>query len=57
MIELKVSQGAKPGHGGILPAEKNTPEIAKMRQVEPYTSVFSQVFTASLAGLKGLSIL
>ena len=22
MIEIKVSQGAKPGHGGILPAEK-----------------------------------
>src|SRR5688500_10772973 len=28
MIELKLSQGAKPGHGGILPAKKNTPEIA-----------------------------
>src|SRR5690606_38160753 len=28
MIELKVSQGAKPGHGGILPATKNTPELA-----------------------------
>ena len=29
MIELKISQGAKPGHGGILPAKKNTEEIAK----------------------------
>src|SRR5690606_19229701 len=28
MIEIKLSQGAKPGHGGILPAKKNTPEIA-----------------------------
>ena len=28
MVELKLSQGAKPGHGGILPAKKNTPEIA-----------------------------
>jgi glutamate synthase domain-containing protein 2 len=41
MIEIKLSQGAKPGHGGILPAHKNTPEIAKMRGVEPYTQVDS----------------
>lgn len=33
MIELKLSQGAKPGHGGILPAEKVTPEVAKIRCV------------------------
>src|SRR5690606_34531078 len=36
MIELKISQGAKPGHGGILPAAKNTPEIAGIRHVKPY---------------------
>ncbi len=41
MIELKLSQGAKPGHGGILPSKKNTPEIAKIRGVEPYTDVLS----------------
>lgn len=41
MIELKLSQGAKPGHGGILPAKKNTPEIAAIRNIEPYTTVFS----------------
>ncbi len=41
MIELKLSQGAKPGHGGILPALKNTPEIAAIRGVEPYTEVLS----------------
>ena len=41
MIELKISQGAKPGHGGILPAIKNTPEIAKIRNVEPHTTVAS----------------
>jgi glutamate synthase domain-containing protein 2 len=41
MIELKLSQGAKPGHGGILPAKKNTPEIAKIRGVEPHTDVLS----------------
>lgn len=41
MIELKLSQGAKPGHGGILPAAKNTPEIANIRNVEPYTTIAS----------------
>ncbi|MCM2282086.1 MAG: FMN-binding glutamate synthase family protein [Bdellovibrionaceae bacterium] len=33
MIELKLSQGAKPGHGGILPAAKVTAEIAGIRGV------------------------
>ncbi|OSY87959.1 glutamate synthase [Tenacibaculum holothuriorum] len=41
MIEIKFSQGAKPGHGGILPAKKNTEEIAKIRAVEPHTRVDS----------------
>lgn len=41
MIEIKLSQGAKPGHGGILPAVKNTPEIAAIRGVEPHTTVAS----------------
>ena len=33
MIEIKLSQGAKPGHGGILPAMKVTEEISKIRNV------------------------
>lgn len=33
MIELKLSQGAKPGHGGILPKDKITEEIARIRGV------------------------
>ena len=33
MIELKLSQGAKPGHGGLLPAAKVSPEIAATRGV------------------------
>lgn len=33
MIELKLSQGAKPGHGGVLPGPKVTPEIADARGV------------------------
>lgn len=35
MIEIKLSQGAKPGHGGVLPAAKVTPEIAETRGVTP----------------------
>lgn len=33
MIELKLSQGAKPGKGGILPASKVTAEIAEIRGI------------------------
>ncbi|MGX9431648.1 MULTISPECIES: FMN-binding glutamate synthase family protein [Bradyrhizobium] len=33
MVELKMSQGAKPGHGGVLPAAKVSEEIAKIRGV------------------------
>ncbi len=41
MIEIKISQGAKPGHGGILPALKNTEEIAAIRDVPPNTTIHS----------------
>ena len=44
MIELKISQGAKPGHGGILPAAKNSEEIARIRHIEPFTQVVSPPF-------------
>jgi glutamate synthase domain-containing protein 2 len=33
MIEIKLSQGAKPGHGGVLPGPKVSPEIASARGV------------------------
>ena len=33
MVEVKLSQGAKPGHGGVLPAAKITPELAEVRGV------------------------
>ncbi|MGH1331633.1 MAG: FMN-binding glutamate synthase family protein [Paracoccaceae bacterium] len=35
MFEIKLSQGAKPGKGGILPAAKITPEIAQIRGLKP----------------------
>lgn len=41
MIEIKFSQGAKPGHGGILPKEKVTDEIAKIRLVEKGNDIVS----------------
>jgi glutamate synthase domain-containing protein 2 len=49
MIEIKLSQGAKPGHGGILPGKKNTPEIAAIRLVEPGTTVFSPPFHSAFS--------
>ncbi|OGT52870.1 MAG: glutamate synthase [Gammaproteobacteria bacterium RIFCSPHIGHO2_12_FULL_42_13] len=36
MFEVKLSQGAKPGKGGLLPAIKVTPEIARIRGIKPY---------------------
>ncbi len=41
MIEIKLSQGAKPGHGGILPAGKVTEEISKIRGVPMGQDVLS----------------
>ncbi len=41
MIELKLSQGAKPGHGGILPGKKVTEEIAQIRNVKVGETVYS----------------
>ena len=44
MIELKLSQGAKPGHGGILPGKKATAEIAAIRNIEAGKDVLSPPF-------------
>jgi glutamate synthase domain-containing protein 2 len=41
MIEIKISQGAKPGHGGILPQKKITEEIAMIRHVSMDKDVIS----------------
>ncbi len=66
MIEIKLSQGAKPGHGGVLPASKLTREIADIRKVPmgqdvlspPGHSAFSSptelvTFVAKLRALSG----
>jgi glutamate synthase domain-containing protein 2 len=69
MIEIKLSQGAKPGKGGILPAEKVTPEIANIRKIKSgeasvspgYHTVFSNttellLFIEQVAQATGLPV-
>ena len=66
MVELKVSQGAKPGHGGVLPAAKVSEEISLIRGVSmgedcispPYHKAFStplemMAFIAEMRRLSG----
>ncbi len=68
-IEVKLSQGAKPGKGGVLPGAKITPEIAKIRGVEigkdvlspPNHKAFSNVpelmdFVEAIAEATGLPV-
>jgi len=54
MIEIKISQGAKPGHGGILPAIKNTEEIAAIRDVPAHTDVLSPPSHSVFSSPEGL---
>ena len=54
MIEIKLSQGAKPGHGGILPAAKVTEEIAKIRHVPMGQDVISPPAHTSFESPEGL---
>lgn len=54
MIELKISQGAKPGHGGVLPAVKNTPQIAEIRGIVPNTIVLSPPGHSTFSSPEGL---
>lgn len=68
-IEVKLSQGAKPGKGGVLPASKITAEIAEIRHVPrhldivspPYHSAFSSIaemvdFIEDIANETGLPV-
>jgi glutamate synthase domain-containing protein 2 len=41
IVEFKYAQGAKPGLGGHLLADKVTPDVAKMRESVPWRSLFS----------------
>jgi glutamate synthase (ferredoxin) len=68
-VEIKLSQGAKPGQGGVLPRAKITPEIAKIRAIPmdrdcispPYHAEFRDAdsmldFVEELAQLTGVPI-
>ncbi len=68
-VEIKLSQGAKPGLGGVLPAAKVTPEIAAVRGVPvgadcispPYHRAFTDVdglleFVETIADATGLPV-
>lgn len=54
MIEIKLSQGAKPGHGGILPGSKVTKEIAEIRHVPVGKTVYSPARHTAFSSSKGL---
>lgn len=54
MVEIKISQGAKPGHGGVLPAAKNNKEIAEIRGVKPNTEVLSPPGHSAFNNAEGL---
>lgn len=54
MIEIKLSQGAKPSHGGILPAAKITPEIVAIRKVELGKDVISPPAHRKFSSPRGL---
>ncbi len=54
MIEIKLSQGAKPGHGGILSGKKVTPEIAAIRHVPLGKDVISPPAHSAFQDARGL---
>jgi len=54
MIEIKLSQGAKPGHGGVLPGPKVTPEIAEARGVPVGVDCVSPAAHSSFSTPMGL---
>jgi glutamate synthase domain-containing protein 2 len=54
MIEIKLSQGAKPGHGGILPGEKVNAEVAAIRGVRIGQTVHSPPMHSAFQGPVGL---
>ncbi|MCP5433282.1 MAG: FMN-binding glutamate synthase family protein [Alphaproteobacteria bacterium] len=54
MIEIKLSQGAKPGHGGLLPGAKVSPEIAAARGVEAWADCLSPAHHSAFGTPVGL---
>ncbi|SEL79479.1 Glutamate synthase domain-containing protein 2 [Maribacter orientalis] len=56
-IEIKLSQGAKPGKGGVLPGAKITPELAKIRGVEVGKDVLSPATHKAFSNVEELMAL
>ncbi len=54
MIEIKLSQGAKPGKGGVLPQSKITEEIARIRNIPRDRDCVSPPAHAEWGDVKGL---
>lgn len=54
MIEIKLSQGAKPGHGGVLPGNKVTEEIAEARGIPVGQTCFSPAAHTAFSTPNGL---
>jgi glutamate synthase domain-containing protein 2 len=54
MIEIKLSQGAKPSHGGILPAAKVTAEIARIRRIKMGEDALSPLAHSEFNSPRGL---
>ncbi len=53
-LEVKLSQGAKPGKGGILPGAKVTPEIAEIRGLEEGKDALSPAFHSAFGNVPEL---
>ena len=53
-IELKLSQGAKPGKGGVLPASKITKEISEIRAIPMGQDVISPSYHTAFSGVDGM---
>jgi len=54
MIEIKLSQGAKPGKGGVLPAAKVTAEIAAARGIPAHKDCLSPARHSAFSDIRGL---
>lgn len=54
MIEVKLSQGAKPGKGGVLPGSKITQELADIRKVKVGEDVLSPSFHSAFSNIPEL---
>lgn len=55
VLEIKIGQGAKPGEGGMLPAFKVTPKVARARRTPPYVTLLSPSNNHDLYSIEDLA--